>query len=151
MCSSFRPSALASVGFAAAPALADPVADFYTGKTISLYIGFTQGGGYDTYARTVARFLGKHMPGNPTIVPRQMPGAGSLAATNYLYNVAPKDGTALASADQALPVNEFVEDPAVRSHSDRFNWIGNANADVNIMLTWTPAASRQLMTPRLAK
>ncbi len=128
--------ALASVGLAAAPALADPVADFYTGKTISLYIGFTQGGGYDTYARTVARFLGKHVPGNPTIVPRQMPGAGSLAATNYLYNVAPKDGTALASADQALPVNEFVEDPAVRFHSDQFNWIGNANADVNIMLTW---------------
>jgi tripartite-type tricarboxylate transporter receptor subunit TctC len=128
--------AVASVGFAAAPALADPVADFYTGKTISLYIGFTQGGGYDTYARTVARFLGKHIPGNPTIVPRQMPGAGSLAATNYLYNVAPKDGTALGTADQALPVNEFVDDPAVRFHSDQFNWIGNANADVNIMLTW---------------
>jgi tripartite-type tricarboxylate transporter receptor subunit TctC len=128
--------ALTLGAIAIAPALADPVVDFYTGKTISLYIGFTQGGGYDTYARTVARFLGKHIPGNPTIVPRQMPGAGSLAATNYLYNVAPKDGTALATADQALPVNEFVDDPAVRFHSDQFNWIGNANADVNIMLTW---------------
>jgi tripartite-type tricarboxylate transporter receptor subunit TctC len=115
---------------------ADAVDDFYRGKTISLYIGFTEGGGYDTYARTVARFLGNHIPGSPKIIPRQMPGAGSLSATNYVYNVAPRDGTVLATADQALPVNQVVGDPAVRFDADKFTWIGNANADVNIVLTW---------------
>jgi len=127
---------LAWAALTTAPALADSVSDFYTGKTISLYIGFTQGGGYDVYARTVARFLGRHIPGNPTIVPRQMPGVGSLTAANNVYNVAPRDGTVLATADQALAVNEFVNDPAVRFHSDKFVWIGNPNADVNIVVTW---------------
>jgi tripartite-type tricarboxylate transporter receptor subunit TctC len=122
--------------FQALPAAADPVADFYRGKTISLYIGFTQGGGYDVYARAVARFMAKHIPGNPTIVPRQMPGVGSLLAANNVYNIAPKDGTVLATIDQAAPVNEFVGDQAVRFRSDKFSWIGNSNADVNVMLTW---------------
>jgi tripartite-type tricarboxylate transporter receptor subunit TctC len=132
---------LAVLGFALAAlhvtaAVADPVEDFYKGKTISLYIGFTQGGGYDVYARAVARFMGKHIPGNPTIVPRQMTGVGSLLAANNTFNTAPKDGTVLATADQAIPVNEFVDDPGVRFRSDKFAWIGNPIADVNITLMW---------------
>jgi tripartite-type tricarboxylate transporter receptor subunit TctC len=144
---------LAAFGFVLAAlqstqAFADPVADFYTGKTISLYIGFTQGGGYDTYARAVTRFMGKHIPGNPMIVPRQMPGVGSLLAANHVYTVAPKDGTVLATADQALPVNEFVDDPAVRFRSDRFAWIGNANDDVNIVLMWHASGIRTVEDAR---
>src|SRR5580692_11048213 len=69
--------------------------DFYSGKTIQMLIGFSSGGGYDLYGRTVARYLGRHIPGNPQVLPQNMPGAGSLKLVNYLYNVAPKDGTAL--------------------------------------------------------
>src|SRR2546430_4233400 len=78
---------------AAASARADPVTDFYNGRSMPLLIGFGPGGGYDTYARALARHLGKHIPGQPMIVPQNMPGAGGLAAANYLYNVAPADGS----------------------------------------------------------
>src|SRR5258708_38572608 len=79
-----------------APAAADPIADFYSGKTVSVLIGFSPGGGYDIYGRTLARYMGRHIPGNPKLVPQNMPGAGSLKVVNYLNSVAPKDGTALA-------------------------------------------------------
>jgi tripartite-type tricarboxylate transporter receptor subunit TctC len=128
--------ALAALALSMRVAAADSVADFYRGKSINLYIGFSQGGGYDAYARVVARFMGNHIPGAPNIIPRQMPGAGSLTATNYVFNLAPKDGTVLATADQALPVNQIVGDPAVKFDANRFAWIGNPNADVNIVLTW---------------
>ena len=132
---------LATMGRAAA---ADEVSDFYRGKTISLYIGFSQGGGYDAFGRLVARFIGNHIPGAPSIIPRQMPGAGSLTATNYIYNIAPRDGTALATADQALPENQLVGDPAVKFDADNFAWIGNPNADVNIVITWSGTGVKTL-------
>src|SRR4051812_32007745 len=78
----------------AAHAQSNSVADFYKGKTISMIVGYSAGGGYDIYARMIAPYLTKHLPGNPTVVVQNMDGAGSLKATNYLYNVAPKDGTA---------------------------------------------------------
>ena len=74
-------------------AQADAVADFYRGRSITVIVGYSAGGGYDLYARALARHMGKHIPGNPTFVAQNMPGAGSLNAANYLYNVAPKDGT----------------------------------------------------------
>jgi tripartite-type tricarboxylate transporter receptor subunit TctC len=74
-------------------AQAQDVADFYRGRTIDLYIGYSVGGGYDLYARLLARHLGKHIPGNPTVLPQNMPGAGSLRLTNWLYSAAPKDGS----------------------------------------------------------
>ena len=73
---------------------AQSAADFYKGKNVDLYIGYSAGGGYDVYARSLARHMGRFIPGNPTIVPKNMPGAGSLVLANWLYNVAPKDGTA---------------------------------------------------------
>src|ERR1700719_4611957 len=69
--------------------------DFYSCKTIQMVIGFSSGGGYDLYGRTLARYLGRHIPGNPQVLPQNMPGAGSLKLVNYLYNVAPNDGTAI--------------------------------------------------------
>jgi tripartite-type tricarboxylate transporter receptor subunit TctC len=93
-------SALAS--FSAALAVspgsvaAQSVANFYSGKTMNLLIGFTVGGAYDLYGRTVARYIGRHVPGNPNVVPQNVPGAGSLKVVNYLYSAAPKDGTAIA-------------------------------------------------------
>ncbi|MEA3028442.1 MAG: hypothetical protein QOF91_3727, partial [Alphaproteobacteria bacterium] len=73
---------------------AQSVADFYKGKTVDLYIGYSVGGAYDLYARMLARHIGKHIPGNPTVLPKNMEGAGSLRLANWLYNVGPKEGTA---------------------------------------------------------
>src|SRR6266566_6799082 len=90
---------------ATVPAAAD-VADFYRGKRINFVIGYGTGGGYDIYARLSARFIGEHIPGNPTVVTQNMPGAGSRRAANWLYSVAPKDGTVLACLGQATPTDQ---------------------------------------------
>src|SRR5215472_1459183 len=86
------------VGLAlACAARADPVADFYKGRTVTLVVGYGPGGGYDLFARVMARHLGRFIPGNPSVVVQNMPGAGSLRATNWLYAVAPRDGTVIAT------------------------------------------------------
>ena len=122
----------------AAPALAQSsVETFYRGKTIDLYIGFTPGGTYDTYARLVAQFMGDHIPGKPKIVPRQMVGAGSRAAATHIYSIAPKDGTQLATADQAIAMQQVLNDPGIQFDANKFIWIGNPIADNNTMAAWT--------------
>lgn len=83
-------------------------------KRISLYIGYTPGGSYDLYGRLVARHLGRFLPGQPTVVPQNMPGAGSLSAANYVYNIAPKDGTALGLVVETLPLEQNLGNPAVQ-------------------------------------
>jgi tripartite-type tricarboxylate transporter receptor subunit TctC len=88
-----------------ASAIADPVEDFYRGKRVTLVIGYGTGGGYDTYARLFARFVGEHIPGKPTVIAQNMPGAGSRGAANWLYNVAPKDGTVIATLSQTTPTD----------------------------------------------
>jgi len=91
----------AGIGFvlslSAQPADAAGVEDFYKGRNVSIIIGYSVGGGYDTYGRLLSRYLGDHIPGRPTVVPQNMPGAGSIKAANYIYGVAPKDGTAIAT------------------------------------------------------
>jgi tripartite-type tricarboxylate transporter receptor subunit TctC len=82
-------------------AKAEPVTDFYRGRTVTLYIGYSVGGGYDNYARVLARHLGNHIPGNPSILPQNMPGAGSLRALNYLYNAAPRTAPRSPRSDAA--------------------------------------------------
>ena len=84
--------------FLHAPAQAQPVDDFYRGRNLMLVVGYGPGGGYDVYARVMARFIGRHVPGNPNVVVQNMPGAGSLLATNFLYNTAPKEGSTIGSA-----------------------------------------------------
>src|SRR5579871_4193277 len=104
-----RPTAFAALLWlgAAAPALAQQsVEDFYRGKQMEMVIGYSPGGTYDLYARLVARFIGNYIPGKPVVVPRNMPGAGSRAATKWVYSLAPKDGTVLATADQSLSVEQ---------------------------------------------
>src|ERR1700759_1047437 len=91
-------------------ASSQPAEDFYRGKKIDMIIGYSPGGTYDLYARLVARYLGNYIPGKPLIVPRNMPGAGSRAAANWVYNVAPKDGTVLATADQPLSLQKAALD-----------------------------------------
>jgi tripartite-type tricarboxylate transporter receptor subunit TctC len=118
------------------PARADPVEDFYKGKTISLYIGTTAGGGYDVYARIVARFLGAHIPGKPVIVPRNMPGAGSRTAAGYVANVVAPDGLSLEASEQALTLEQALGDGAMQFDMAKFNWIGSPNADNKTVTTW---------------
>src|SRR5262245_47662692 len=88
--------------------------DFYAGKSIQLVIGFDAGGGYDLYARTVARHWARHIPGNPTFVPQNMPGDGTRIAANWLYNVAPKDGTAVGTIVQSAAVDQALGEPGIR-------------------------------------
>ena len=97
-------AALAVLVFAIAGARAEPAADFYKGKQLTLIVGYGTGGGYDVYGRVIARHLGRHIPGMPSVVVQNMPGAGSLRAVNYLYNSAPKDGTAIAIFARDMPL-----------------------------------------------
>lgn len=125
------------------------VADFYRGKTIDFYIGFSAGGGYDIYARTVARFIGEHIPGKPRVVPKNMTGAGSRIAANYVYNIAPKDGTVLATADQAIPLEQAIGNPGIQFDARKFNWIGNPIVDNNTLVTWHTSPVKTVDDARL--
>src|SRR5919112_3560695 len=114
---------------------ADAVEDFYRGKTITLLIGYTPGGTYDAYGRLVARFMGEHIPGKPAIVPRNMPGAASRVAAAHLYNVGPRDGTMLATADQSLALAQAMGEK-LQFDVTKFTWIGNPAAGNNTTVTW---------------
>lgn len=130
--------AATALGLAAlgAPAKADPIEDFYRGKTIDLIIGYTPGGTYDLYARLVAEFMGDHIPGKPRIVARTMAGGGSRTAAGYIAKVAPKDGTVLGTADQSLAVEQAMGDKTLQFDTTKFNYVGNPEADNNTTVTW---------------
>ncbi len=115
---------------------ADPVAEFYKGKSIELHIGYSAGGGYDVYGRIVARHMGKHIPGNPQIVPKNTPGAGSLRAANWLYSAAPKDGTALGAVARGAAFDPLLGVAAAKYDGNKFNWIGSANDEVSVCVSW---------------
>lgn len=126
---------LAAAFFFAAEARAQSIADFYRGKTIRVVIGYGPGGGYDIYGRLAAEFLGRHIPGNPTVLPENMPGAASLRAVDYLSNVAPHDGIYLGSVQQALAMTSVVGegghfDPANLPYVGRFS----SNIDIAVAL-----------------
>lgn len=119
----------------AGAAQAQGVAGFYHGRTVELYVGLSVGGGYDAHMRLVARHLGKHIPGNPTIVPLNMEGAGSLKLANWLYNAAPRDGTVLALVARGIPLEPLIGlAPAqnIRFDAKRFTWIGSATNEVSV-------------------
>jgi tripartite-type tricarboxylate transporter receptor subunit TctC len=115
---------------------ADAVEDFYAGKQVSLFIGYSPGGGYDTYARVLARHIGKHIPGEPTVVPQNMPGAGSLTLANYLYNIAPKDGTAFGTFGRGLAMEKLLGGSGIRFDAAKFSWLGSLNNEVSICVSW---------------
>jgi tripartite-type tricarboxylate transporter receptor subunit TctC len=116
------------------PASADAVAEFYRGKQVQIVIGYGTGGGYDAYARLFARHLGRHIPGNPAVITQNMPGAGSRKAANWLFQVAPKDGTVLAMLAQTTPIEQALGQPQIRFDVRQFNWIGNLVAVNNVMI-----------------
>lgn len=125
---------------AAAPALAQE--DFFKGRTINLYIGFSPGGSYDLYARALARHMGKHIPGSPNIVPQTMQGAGSFRAANFLFSVAPKDGTAMATVSQAIALEEVIGNQGIKFKSDEFTWIGRSTNITELIMTWHTSKTR---------
>ena len=108
---------------------------FYQGKTISLVVGYSAGGGYDTYARLVARFLGENVAGKPIIVPRNMPGASSRVAIAYAYNVAARDGLTLCTGDQSLALAQAMGEP-LNFDMSKFLYIGNPSSENNTTVTW---------------
>jgi tripartite-type tricarboxylate transporter receptor subunit TctC len=122
--------ALFVIVVSATGARADPIADFYRGKTLRLLIGYGPGGGYDLYARLVAEFLPRHLPGNPSIVPENMPGAGSFVAAKYMADVAPKDGTVLGSLAQTLALDSAVGGPA-KVNAANFHYIGRITTNID--------------------
>jgi tripartite-type tricarboxylate transporter receptor subunit TctC len=110
--------------------------NFYAGRTIDLYIGYSVGGGYDVYARLLARHLGKHIPGNPNVIPKNMEGAGSLRLANWLYVAAPKDGTAIGTISRGAPFDALLGRPGIQFDANKFTWIGSANDEVSVCATW---------------
>jgi tripartite-type tricarboxylate transporter receptor subunit TctC len=113
-------------------ARAQSVADFYRGRTIDLDIGYSVGGGYDLYARLIARRLGGHIPGNPTVVPKNMEGAGSLRLANYLYAAAPTDGTVIGATSRGAAFDPLLGETGARFDASKFSWIGSANNEVSV-------------------
>lgn len=128
--------AAAFVLLATSAGRAQSPAEFYKGKTVELYIGYSVGGGYDLYARMLARYLGRHIPGNPTVVPKNLEGAGSLRLANWLYNVGPKDGTALGTIGRGTAFDPILGNAKAQFDGTKFTWIGSANNEVSVCGAW---------------
>jgi tripartite-type tricarboxylate transporter receptor subunit TctC len=120
----------------------DAVEQFFRGKTVNIYVGFSAGGGYDTYARLLARHFGKRIPGQPTIVVQNMPGAGSNKAASYIYSVAPKDGTAIGATSPGAVLQTLLGDTAVQHDPSKFNYLGSVNSDVYHCFARTDAPAK---------
>lgn len=136
----------------ASPGRADEVEDFYKGQTIRVVIGHSVGGGYDLYARLLSKHLRKHIPGQPTIVPQTMTGAGGLRVTNYLYSAAPKDGTVIGTFSRSIPTMPLLSPPGTFD-ARRFTWLGSMSSDTSLCLsggksavkTWKDMLSKPLI------
>ena len=139
----------AALGLTPQPATAQqPPAEFYRDNAINLIIGFPVGGGYDIYGRLVSRHLGKHVPGNPRVVPQNMIGAGGMKAANFMYGVAPKDGTTLGIIPDTTPSEELLGTNGVAYVSKNFNWIGRISASTNVQVLWASSNIRNIEDAR---
>jgi tripartite-type tricarboxylate transporter receptor subunit TctC len=126
--------------------VAMPVAadDFYKGKTINIIVGFGPGGGYDLYARMLARHLGRHIPGNPTVVVQNMEGAGGVRAANHVYAVAPKDGTVIAGVNQGAAMFKLLGGKGAQYDPAKFQWLGSMAASNNTIYVWHASGIKTL-------
>jgi tripartite-type tricarboxylate transporter receptor subunit TctC len=123
------------LGFAP-PAQAQSIADFYKGKNVSIVVSTSTGGGYDAMARVISRHIGKHIPGNPTVLVRNMPGAGGITAVNWLFNAAEKDGTILGLVQNGTPLEPLFGTKEARYDAPKFNWLGTPSFEVSMVLLW---------------
>jgi hypothetical protein len=122
--------------FSASTASSDEIADFYRGKTLTMVVGYPPGGSYDLYARTIARYLGNHIPGQPKFIVQNMPGAGSLTATNHIVNVAPQDGTFVGAVSATAPFAPLLEPNAARFDAVKTNWLPSPASFIVMTLVW---------------
>jgi tripartite-type tricarboxylate transporter receptor subunit TctC len=141
---------LIALGASAAPVPARSAnAVDFTGRTITIVVGYGVGGSYDAYARLAGRFLGRYLPGSPVVTIDNMTGAGSLRAANYLYNIAPKDGTVLAVIGQTIPVDQLLfEEAQQRFESTRFHWVGRMASGVETVIVWQTAGVQSIAQAR---
>lgn len=137
---------IAVVALASAPAAvkADSAADFYKGKSVTINIGFGAGGGYDTYARVLARHYGQHIAGNPTVIPRNMPGSGALRAANYVYTAAKKDGTEMALVGASTLMEPLFGNDKALFDATNFTWIGSMSQDIAFCGIWKSAGIKTM-------
>jgi tripartite-type tricarboxylate transporter receptor subunit TctC len=130
-------------------ATADPIADFYKGKTVVVVQAAEPGGAYDLYARFFGNHAAKHIPGNPTVVQQYMPGAGGVKAANYLYNAAPQDGTVIGMLEQGTPLDKVLrDDPTMKFDITKFNWIGTVGGDYWMIGVWHTAPATTIQGAR---
>jgi tripartite-type tricarboxylate transporter receptor subunit TctC len=125
---------------------ADPVADFYRGKHVALYVGSDAGGGYDNYARLVARYLGRFIPGNPDLIVQNMPGGGGIRVTNNLFNIAAKDGTTIGLVQRAILNMPLLEARKSEFHYDplKFRWLGSLNTETGLIIVSSAAPQKEM-------
>ena len=123
----------------AMPAGAQPAAELFAGKNLSLIIGFGPGGGYDLWGRTVARHIGKHLPGKPAVVPQNMPGAGSYVAASHIYNAAPKDGTVFGIIARDAALGPLSGAPGARFDATKLSWLGSPTKEHNVCIAFHTA------------
>jgi tripartite-type tricarboxylate transporter receptor subunit TctC len=130
----------------AAAAVAPPAhaagEEFYKGRALQVIIGYSAGGGYDLYARILAHHIGRHIPGNPTVTAQNMPGAGSLKAANYLYSVAPRDGTVFGIIGRGMAMEPLIGLSDGKFDARKFTWLGSAGDQVSVCATWAGASVR---------
>jgi tripartite-type tricarboxylate transporter receptor subunit TctC len=122
--------------YAMQPALSAGAEEFYKGKSISLIIGYSVGGGYDLYGRLLARHLGKHIPGHPTVVPQNLTGAGSLRAANFIYSAAAKDGTVIGTFGRTIATTPLLMPANAQFDATKLTWLGSITNEVSTCVTW---------------
>ncbi len=137
-------AAIVSLALAPAAQAADPIADFYKGKTVSIYVGLAAGGVYSTFAQTLAKHMTRHIPGNPTIVVQHQPGASGLIAANNVYNVLPKDGTVMLTLSGSLTKRIVLGEPEAKFDPLKWNWIGGWGEAVNDCTVWKSSPATTL-------
>jgi tripartite-type tricarboxylate transporter receptor subunit TctC len=127
-----------------APAVsADPIADFYRGKNVTFIIGSGEAGTYDLGGRLIARYLTRYIPGNPTLVPQNMPGASSVRAASYIYSVAARDGAVLGTAQPTIILNKLL-DPAAKYEPEKYTWIGRLQPMTLVGIAWKAAPNHTM-------
>ena len=130
------------------PAKSETAEDFFRGKTINLIIGYNPGGPYDVYSRLAASLLPKYIPGNPKIVPQNMPGVGSAKAANFLYSQAPRDGLTIGVIGQQLPVSQALGDASVKFDMRQFNWLGRFTSGAESTVIWHTSPTKTIADAR---
>jgi tripartite-type tricarboxylate transporter receptor subunit TctC len=143
----FAGAAFLACGCAGVPAVAG-ASDFFKGRTIRFVVGLTPGGGYDAYARLVAQHFGRHVPGNPTVIVQNMPGAGSLNAVKHLDSIAPKDGTVIAVFNAGLITQSILLPKKVNVDFRNYAWLGSASEDVRVCFVWHTLKAKTLQDLR---